>query len=76
MVPPKGNPGCNHFAPVPGSPNEAVWHHANTDGYTDNGIQHLGTVYVTVTTADWVCTQRFFGTLTRVGSSAQICKCR
>jgi hypothetical protein len=75
-VPPKDNPGCNHFAPVPGSSNEAVWHHANMDGCPRNAIQRLGTVYVTVTTADWVCTQWFFGTLTRVGSSAQICKRR
>jgi len=76
LSPPKDNPACNDFAPVLGSPNEAVWHHADTDGCRHNGIQHDGTVYVTVTTNDWVCTQSFFGTLTRTGSSAQTCKQR
>jgi len=73
LSPPKDNPGCNKFAQVPGMPNEAVWHHADTDGCTHLGIQHDGTVYVTVTTTDWQCTQSFFGTLTKTGTSAQRC---
>jgi hypothetical protein len=68
LTTPPGNPTCNKFAPAPGKPNEAVWHHADTDGCTHNGIQHDGTVHVTVVTAHWSCAESFFGTLTRTGS--------
>ena len=71
---PKGNPTCNKFHPVAGKPNEAVWHHASTDGCTHNGIQHLGTVHVTVTTSAWTCTASFFGTLSQTGPSNQVCR--
>jgi hypothetical protein len=73
LSPPKDNPTCNNFHEVAGQPNEAVWHHANTDGCTHNGIQHLGTVYVTVTTSAWRCTASFFGTLTSTGPANQRC---
>ncbi len=73
LTPPKGNAGCNRFAPVPGSPNKAVWHHADTDGCAHTGFQHNGTVSVTVTTKDWKCTATFFGTLTKSGPPAQRC---
>lgn len=76
LAPPKNDPGCNRFAPVPGSPDEAVWHHADTDGCAHIGIQHTGTVTVTVTTADWQCMQSFFGTLTHDGTAAQRCRRR
>lgn len=68
LATPPGNPTCNKFAPAPGKPNEAVWHHADTDGCTHNGIQHDGTVHVTVVTAHWSCAESFFGTLTHTGS--------
>jgi len=58
---------------VAGHPNEATWHHADTDGCTHLGIQHDGWVYATVTIDSWVCTQRFFGTLTRTGASNEQC---
>jgi hypothetical protein len=74
LTPPKGNPTCNKFAPVPDKPNEAVWHHADTDGCTHTGFQHLGLVTVTVTTADWECTATFFGTLTKNGPPPQRCR--
>lgn len=73
LTTPPGNPTCNKFAPVPGKPNEAVWHHADTDGCTHNGIQHDGTVHVTVLTAHWSCKESFFGTLTRTGSPNAQC---
>lgn len=73
LTPPAGNPTCNNFQPVAGKPDEAVWHHAGTDGCTHNGIQHLGTVHVTVTTSAWQCTASFFGTLTKTGASNQRC---
>ena len=73
LSPPNGNPTCNKFHPVIGKPNEAVWHHADTDGCAHNGIQHLGTVHVTVTTSAWRCTASFFGTLTHTGPSNQRC---
>ena len=73
LTTPPGNPTCNQFAPVPGKPNEAVWHHADTDGCTHNGIQHDGTVHVTLLTAHWSCTESFFGTLTRTGSPNAQC---
>jgi len=73
LTTPPGNPTCNRFAPVPGRPNEAVWHHADTDGCTHNGIQHDGTVHVTVLTAHWSCEESFFGTLTRTGSPNARC---
>ena len=73
LTPPAGNPTCDKFHPVAGKPNEAVWHHADTDGCTHNGIQHLGTVHVTVTTSAWQCTASFFGTLTQTGASNQRC---
>jgi len=74
LTPPPGNPGCNKFAPLPGHPNQASWHHADTDGCTHIGVQHDGWVYATVTTDAWVCTERFFGTLTRVGSRNEQCR--
>jgi hypothetical protein len=70
---PPGNPTCNNFHQLANQPNEAVWHHANTDGCTHNGTQHLGTVYVTITTAHWRCTASFFGTLTHKGQPNQQC---
>lgn len=73
LTTPPGNPTCNKFAPIPGKPNEAVWHHAGTDGCTHNGIQHDGTVHVAVLTAHWSCTESFFGTLTRTGSPNEQC---
>jgi hypothetical protein len=73
LSPPKDNPTCTKFHQVAGKPNESVWHHASTDGCTHNGIQHLGTVYVTVTTKAWRCTASFFGTLTQTGASNQRC---
>ena len=73
LTTPPGNPTCNKFHPVAGKPDEAVWHHADTDGCTHNGIQHDGTVHVTVTTSAWRCTASFFGTLTRTGPSNQRC---
>jgi hypothetical protein len=73
LTTPPGNPTCNKFAPVPDKPNEAVWHHADTDGCTHNGIQHDGTVRLTVLTAHWSCTESFFGTLTRTGSPNAQC---
>jgi hypothetical protein len=73
LTTPPGNPTCNKFAAIPGKPNEAVWHHANTDGCTHNGIQHDGTVHVTVRSAHWTCAESFFGTLTRTGSPNARC---
>ncbi|HEY2543040.1 MAG TPA: hypothetical protein VGH92_08290 [Gaiellaceae bacterium] len=73
LTTPPGNPTCNKFAPLPGKPNEAVWHHADTDGCTHNGIQHDGTVHVAVLTAHWSCTESFFGTLTRTGAPNERC---
>lgn len=73
LTPPPGNPTCHTFAPVPGKPYEAVWHHAGTDGCTHNGIQHAGTVHVTALTAHWSCSESFFGTLTRTGSPNEHC---
>jgi hypothetical protein len=73
LTTPPGNPTCNKFAPLPGKPNEAVWHHADTDGCTHNGIQHHGTVHVAVLTAHWSCTESFFGTLTRTGTPNAQC---
>ena len=73
LTTPPGNPTCNKFAPLPGKPNEAVWHHADTDGCTHNGIQHDGTVHVAVLTAHWSCTESFFGTLTRTGTPNAQC---
>ncbi|MGH2934802.1 MAG: hypothetical protein ACRDL2_09880, partial [Gaiellaceae bacterium] len=73
LEPPPGNQTCNTFAPVPGKPNQAVWHHADTDGCTHNGIQHDGTVHVDVVSAHWSCTESFFGTLTRSGAKNERC---
>ncbi|MGH2972952.1 MAG: hypothetical protein ACRDLE_12645 [Gaiellaceae bacterium] len=73
LTTPPGNPTCNKFAPVPGKPFEAVWHHADTDGCTHNGIQHDGTVHVTVLSAHWSCSESFFGTLTRTGAPNEHC---
>ena len=73
LSPPKDNPGCNEFGPVPGHPNQAVWHHADTDGCTHLGVQHDGIVSVRVTTAHWTCRESFFGTLTRVGTGRATC---
>lgn len=73
LSPPQGNPTCDRFSAVAGKPNEAVWHHADTDGCSHEGSQHPGTVSVTVTTSAWRCTASFFGTLTKTGPSNQRC---
>ena len=73
LTTPPGNPTCNKFGPIPGKPNEAVWHHADTDGCTHNGIQHDGTVHVTVLSAHWSCSESFFGTLTKTGTKNERC---
>jgi hypothetical protein len=73
LAPPADDPGCNRFGPVPGSPGRAVWHHADTDGCSHTGTEHLGTVTVTVTTTAWRCTATFVGTLTRTGAPPQRC---
>ena len=73
LQPPKDNTSCNDFHQLSDKPNEAVWHHAATDGCTHLGFQHLGTVVVTVTTPDWSCTESFFGTLTRTGAHNERC---
>ncbi len=73
LTPPPGNPTCNKFGPIPGRPSEAVWHHADTDGCTHNGIQHDGTVHVTVLSAHWSCSESFFGTLTKTGAKNEHC---
>ena len=73
LTPPKDNPGCNNFAPVPDSPSKSVWHHADTDGCAHTGFQHNGTVTVVVTTTAWRCVATFFGTLTKSGPPAQRC---
>jgi len=73
LTTPPGNPTCHKFGPVPGHPDQAVWHHASTDGCTHNGIQHDGTVHVTVLSAHWKCTESFFGTLTRTGAKNETC---
>jgi hypothetical protein len=76
LTTPPGNPTCNKFAPVAGHPNQAVWHHADTDGCTHIGIQHDVWIYATVTTDAWVCTQKFFGTLSHTGTNAERCRKR
>jgi hypothetical protein len=76
LKPPPDNAACTKFAPVPGSPSKAVWHHADTDGCLHVGVQHAGWIYATITTADWVCTQSFFGTLSRTATSAERCQRR
>jgi hypothetical protein len=73
LSPPKNDPSCNKFAPVPGSPNKAAWHHGGTDGCSHFGIQHEGTVTVVVTTAAFRCVATFFGTLTKSGPPARRC---
>ena len=77
LTPPPADPTCDHFSVVAGKPNEAVWHHADTDGCNHNAMGpagHLGTVTVTVKTAAWECTATFFGTNTSQGPPARRCK--
>ena len=73
LNPPKDNQTCNKFGSIFGSPNRAVWHHASTDGCTHLGVQHLGTVTVTIRSRYWQCTASFFGTLTSAGVPAKAC---
>ena len=77
LSPPKNDPTCARFGSVPGSPNRAVWHHADTDGCNHavmGPAGHLGTVTVTVTTRAWECTASFFGTNTQTGSKPPACR--
>ncbi len=74
LTPPADDPGCTRFAPVPGSPGRAVWHHAHTDGCSHAGAEHPGTVTVTITTKAWECTATFVGSETRTGPPAQRCR--
>ena len=77
LTPPPADPTCDHFSVVAGKPNEAVWHHADTDGCNHNAMGpagHLGTVTVTVKTVAWECTATFFGTNTSQGPPARRCK--
>jgi hypothetical protein len=73
LNPPGANPGCHAFGSVYGYPNRAVWNHGPTDGCSDAGQQHLGTVTVKVKTDYWVCTESFFGTASGVGVPPQAC---
>jgi len=74
LAPPADDPGCNRFEAVPGSPERAVWHHADTDGCSHAGAEHPGTVTVTITTSAWECTATFEGTETRTGPRPQRCR--
>jgi hypothetical protein len=74
LSPPKDNPDCNKFGSIAGAPERAIWHHADSDGCSHTGTQHLGTVTVTVTTRAWECKASFFGTLTHSGSPPQRCR--
>lgn len=76
LTPPRDDPDCTKFAVVAGKPNEAVWHHADTDGCSHFGSQHLGVATVTITTPHWQCTAQFLGTLTRTGPPPQSCRRR
>ena len=74
LTPPRADPTCNRFSTV--HPNEAVWHHSDTDGCNHalmGPAGHLGTVTVTVKNAFWTCTATFFGTNTTSGPPAQRC---
>ena len=74
LTPPKADPTCNAFSTV--KPNEAVWHHSDTDGCNHalmGPAGHLGTVTVAVKNAFWTCTATFFGTNTTSGPPAQRC---
>lgn len=74
LTPPKDSPSCNKFGSVFGSLSRAVWHHADTDGCTHIGTQHLGTVTVTIATRYWECSASFFGTLTANGEPPKSCR--
>jgi hypothetical protein len=73
LAPPPGDPDCTNFGSIPGTPSRAVWHHPPGGGCSHAGVQHLGTVSVTVTTRAWVCTASFFGSLTHAGSPPERC---
>jgi hypothetical protein len=76
LEPPADDPTCRSFAPVAGKPNEAVWRHADSDGCTHIGTEHLGTVTVTVATPAWTCTARFEGTESRTAPLPGDCRPR
>jgi hypothetical protein len=74
LRPPVDNPTCRRFGPVTSRPNQAVWHHADTDGCSHRlGPEHLGTVTVVVTTPSWSCAATFTGTESRRGPPPQRC---
>jgi hypothetical protein len=76
LEPPADDPTCRDFGPTPGAPNEAVWRHADTDGCTHVGTEHLGTVSVVVSTPGWTCAASFEGSETRSGPPPSRCVAR
>jgi hypothetical protein len=72
LQPPMDDPTCNKFE-VTSAGNEAIWHHADTDGCHHNGIQHDGTIVVVVLVAGWKCTATYFGTLDGDGPQPEPC---
>ena len=74
LAPPSGDPGCNHFGPLPNDPTTAIWHHGDQDGCDHNvqvsGKGHPGTVAVVVGDGSHSCSASYFGTETGTGSAA------
>jgi len=72
LQPPTDDLTCNNFEVTPAG-NEAIWHHADTDGCHHNGIQHNGTIVVVVLVGGWKCTATYFGTLDGDGLQPDPC---
>jgi hypothetical protein len=69
LQPPTDDPTCNKFE-VTSAGNEAIWHHADSDGCHHFGVQHNGTVTVVVLATGWKCVATYFGTLDGDGTAA------
>lgn len=72
LQPPTDDLTCNKFEVTPAG-NEAIWHHADTDGCHHNSIQHNGTIVVVVLVGGWKCTAMYTGTLDGDGPAPEPC---
>jgi len=71
------DPTCIRFDKNKPTPNQAVWHHADSDGCNhelQGPFGHQGTVTVIVSDGTWDCTATYDGTVTGTGPEPEACE--
>jgi hypothetical protein len=73
--PPPDDLTCKRFSVVTQEQafSQAVWYHSNDDGCSHKGIDHNGTIEVTVVNGDYTCNATITGTTDHFGPDPQPC---